>query len=169
MAPLLWENSLGENVPGFPKTRALWYPLRTLSETSVPHLVVFLKYFDTILLVGNRSRLGCILLHSPGKGNGEGHAHRFQTLCEIRDCARAWRNLQGGKGEGAVVVVGGVTPKRRLSIFQNCWHVSEKNIFGSKMLEKCICQVPVARGGFLSGKLFPKGMPKARGAIIIYR
>ena len=35
------------------KTRALLRPLRTLSETSVPHLVVFLKYFDTILLGGN--------------------------------------------------------------------------------------------------------------------
>ncbi len=53
MAPLLWENSLGEKVPGFPKTRALPYPRRTLSETSVPHLVVFLKYFDKIFLLPN--------------------------------------------------------------------------------------------------------------------
>ena len=62
--------------------------------------------------------------------------------------------IYGGEGGGVVVVVGG----RLFKIVKFRCRNSPKNIFGSEMLEKPICQVPVARGEKFVEKFFPKDL-----------
>ncbi len=64
--------------------------------------------------------------------------------------------------------LGGPAGRPWLARTQKIPEILKKNLFCSKLLGKSICQVPVARGDFLSGKVFPEGLPKESGAIIIW-
>ncbi len=72
-----------------PKKRALWYSRRTLSETSVPHLVVFLKYFDKVSLSPNGPVCDVYYYTSPPlRGRGKRAAPLPSTLRDSRSRAR---------------------------------------------------------------------------------
>ena len=94
------EGSANKKVTKNLKKRALCYCRRTLSGISAPHLVVFLHYFDTILLGPNRSRLGCILLHSPGEGNGEGNAPASKHSARFAIARAPGGIYRGARGKG---------------------------------------------------------------------
>ena len=108
VAPLLWENSLGEKVPEFSKTRALWEGHRTLSETSVPHLVVFLKYFDTSCLIPNGPVCDVYYYTSRplGQRGKSGAPEKGRDLYSARFARSARQPLQESTGAaGGCVVV----------------------------------------------------------------
>ena len=102
-----------EKVPKFPGTRALAYEVRTLSEPSVTHLVVFLKYFDRISMAPFRPVWDVYYYTAPATADcvGTEKGPRRNTLRDSRIPARGpWRNLRGEAG--AVVVVSGATSNR---------------------------------------------------------
>ena len=116
----------------------------------------FLKYFDKVDMVPFAPVWDVYYYTSrregkPARANPAGKI-KFAEFAFSR-APIFWRNLRG-EGGGVVVVVGG----RLFKIVKFRGRNSQKNIFGSEMLEKHICQVPVARGENFVEKFFPKDL-----------
>ena len=118
-------------------------------------------------LIGlKRSRLGCILLHCPGEGDEGG-----KLFCTLSLPNLVSRNPPGGiyRGEGQCSSDWAASkrlPFSRLSFSK--FQIFDKHVFYSKLLEKCIGDVPVAFWALLRHSLrkiiLPKGFLKGIGA-----
>ncbi len=119
------------------------------------------------LLDLKRSRLGCILLHCPGEGDEGGKTFLYFKFAGF-SVPEPLEESTGGRGgrSSSEWAASKRLPFSRLSFSK--FQFFDKHVFNSKLLEKCICDVPVAFWALLRHSLrkiiLPKGFLKGIGA-----
>ena len=151
----------------FLQKRALAYTRRTLSGTSVPHLVVFLKYSDKICLIAFRPVWDVYYYTS----RREGKPARANPARKIKFAEFAfsrapifWRNLRG-EGGGVVVVVGGRLFKI-VKFMSPAAGISKKIFLAQKCLKNTFFKFPSHEEKILSKSFSQRIWGTKRCAII---
>ncbi len=131
-----------KNVKNKSRKRALLGSVRSVNELNDPLITSGDAFWWVKSMTARRCQLGSILLLGPVR-YARGSAHTLQTLCEIRSSDRMEESTGGRGGRSSSEWAASKRlPFSRLSFSK--FQIFDKNIFYSNLLEKCICEVPVA-------------------------